>query len=69
MMQGIVKWLNNKGFGFIVVEDGADIFVHYTGIRDNGNSGFRSLDAGQKVEFKVTQGQKGPQATDVVVMK
>ena len=66
--QGTVKWFN-KGFGFIVVEDGADIFVHYTGIRDNGNSGFRSLDAGQKVEFKVTQGQKGPQATDVVVMK
>ena len=66
--QGTVKWFN-KGFGFIVVEDGADIFVHYTGIRDNGNSGFRSLDTGQKVAFKVTQGQKGPQATDEVVMK
>ena len=58
MMQGIVKWLNNKGFDFIVVEDDADIFVHHTGIRYNGNSGFRSLDAGQKVQFEVTQGRK-----------
>ena len=46
--QGTVKWFK-KGFGFIVAEDGADIFVHYTGISGNGNSGFRSLDAGQKV--------------------
>ncbi len=60
---GAVKWFNaEKGYGFIAREIGDDVFVHYSELRF---SGFRSLDEGQKVEFTVTQGQKGPQAQDV----
>lgn len=62
---GTVKWFNNsKGFGFIEREQGGDVFVHFTSIRDDG--GFRSLKEGQRVEFTVTEGQKGLQAEDVV---
>jgi CspA family cold shock protein len=61
--QGVVKWFNaEKGYGFIQVEGGKDVFVHHTAIK---GSGFRSLDEGDQVEFEVTQGQKGPQATNV----
>ena len=64
--QGTVKWLNaEKGYGFIARAQGDDVFVHYSEIR---SSGFRSLDEGQKVEFTVTQGQKGPQAQDVDIV-
>ena len=58
------KWFNaEKGYGFIAVEGGgADVFVHYSAI---ATTGYRSLDEGQKVEFDVTQGQKGPQAENV----
>ncbi len=63
---GTVKWFNStKGFGFIEREGGKDVFVHYSAIND---SGYRSLDEGQRVEFVVTEGQKGPQAQDVVVI-
>ena len=64
MAHGTVKWFNaEKGFGFIEPDDGsADVFVHYSAI---SASGYRSLDEGQKVEFQVTQGQKGPQAENV----
>jgi len=63
---GTVKWFNDsKGFGFIAREQGEDVFVHFTGIRGEG---FRSLDEGQKVEFTIVEGQKGPQAQDVVVI-
>jgi CspA family cold shock protein len=64
MATGTVKWFNaEKGYGFITPEDGSkDVFVHYSGIE---GSGYRSLEEGQKVEFTVTQGQKGPQATAV----
>ncbi|HZB47978.1 MAG TPA: cold-shock protein [Mycobacteriales bacterium] len=64
MAQGTVKWFNaEKGYGFIAVDGGgADVFVHYSAI---ATSGYRSLDEGQKVEFEVTQGQKGPQAENV----
>jgi CspA family cold shock protein len=63
MTKGVVKWFNeNKGFGFIQREDGPDVFVHFSAIV---GSGFRSLKEGQEVEFEITQGEKGPQATNV----
>ena len=67
MAQGTVKWFNGeKGFGFIAVDGGgADVFVHYSAI-DAG--GYRSLDEGQRVEFEIEQGKKGPQATSVRVV-
>jgi cold shock protein len=67
MAQGTVKWFNGeKGYGFISVDGGgADVFVHYSEI--NG-SGFRTLDEGQRVEFEIGQGQKGPQAQGVTVI-
>ena len=64
--QGTVKWFNGeKGYGFIERESGNDVFVHYSAIISDG---FRSLNEGQKVEFVVTQGAKGPQAQDVVAL-
>ena len=64
MATGTVKWFNDeKGFGFIEREGGKDVFVHYTAIMADG---FRNLDEGQRVEFIVTEGAKGPQAQDVV---
>jgi CspA family cold shock protein len=63
MAQGTVKWFNaEKGFGFITREGGDDVFVHHTAIIGEG---YRSLDEGQKVSFDVTQGNKGPQASNV----
>jgi CspA family cold shock protein len=64
MAQGSVKWFNaEKGFGFIAPDDNsADVFVHYSAIDSDG---YRSLDENQRVEFEVTQGQKGPQAEKV----
>ena len=66
MAQGTVKWFNaEKGYGFISVDGGGpDVFVHFSAIT---GSGYRSLDEGQKVEFDITQGQKGPQAENVRV--
>lgn len=62
--QGTVKWFNNeKGFGFISRESGADVFVHYTAILADG---YRSLNEGDRVSFEVTEGQKGLQARNVV---
>jgi CspA family cold shock protein len=61
---GTVKWFNEtKGFGFIEREDGPDVFVHFSSIKGDG---FKTLSDGQKVEFTVTDGQKGPQAENVV---
>ncbi len=61
---GRVKWFNDsKGYGFIEQEGGRDIFVHYTAIQGEG---FKSLAEGQNVEFEITEGAKGPQATNVV---
>ena len=61
--QGVVKWFNaEKGFGFISVEDGPDVFVHHSAIQTQG---YRTLDENQRVEFEITQGQKGPQAENV----
>jgi cold shock protein len=63
---GTVKWFSNdKGYGFITPDEaGEDLFVHFSAI---AGSGFKTLDEGAKVSFEVTQGQKGPQATDVQV--
>ena len=61
--QGTVKWFNaEKGFGFIEVEGGADVFAHFSAIQSEG---FKSLDEGQAVTFDVEQGQRGPQASNV----
>ncbi len=63
---GTVKFFNEaKGFGFITRENGPDVFVHYSAIT---GSGFKTLAEGQQVEFTVTQGQKGPQAENVVAL-
>jgi len=63
MAQGTVKWFNaEKGYGFIAVDDGPDVYVHYSQIQMDG---FRSLADGQRVEFEISQGQKGPQADAV----
>jgi len=60
---GVVKWFNaEKGYGFISQEGGPDVFVHYSAIEGQG---YRNLEENQKVEFEVTQGQKGPQAANV----
>ena len=64
--QGTVKWFNgSKGFGFIERDSGEDVFVHFSAILTDG---FRTLNEGQRVEFSVTQGEKGPQAQDVVTL-
>ena len=63
MAEGTVKWFNReKGYGFITQDDGPDVFVHYSAIAGDG---FRSLEEGQRVTFDVTEGKKGPQATNV----
>ncbi|HEY6739734.1 MAG TPA: cold-shock protein [Actinopolymorphaceae bacterium] len=63
MAQGTVKWFNaDKGYGFISVDGGQDVFVHYSAIQANG---YRSLDENQRVELDVVQGPKGPQAENV----
>jgi len=63
---GTVKWFNgDKGFGFIAREGGADVFVHFSAIQADG---YRSLTEGQKVEFTVEKGPKGPQASNVTIL-
>lgn len=63
MQEGTVKWFNSeKGYGFIEIEDAKDVFVHYTAIE---GTGFRSLDEGQRVNFEIVEGPKGPQAANV----
>jgi CspA family cold shock protein len=64
MAMGKVKWFNDaKGYGFIQREDGEDVFVHFTAIQSDG---FKTLAEGQEVEFEVLNGQKGPQASNVL---
>ncbi|MCD9023101.1 MULTISPECIES: cold shock domain-containing protein [Cohnella] len=63
-MRGTVKWFNaEKGYGFISIEDGNDVFVHFSAIQGEG---FKTLEEGQAVEFEITQGNRGPQASNVV---
>ncbi len=64
MARGKVKWFNeNKGYGFIQQENGEDVFVHFSAIKEEG---FKTLAEGQEVEFEIVEGQKGPQAANVV---
>lgn len=66
-VQGTVKWFNSsKGYGFISQENGEDVFVHFQSIIAEG---YKTLEEGQKVEFTIGQGQKGPQANDVEVVR
>lgn len=63
-LKGTVKWFNNaKGYGFIGRNDGPDVFVHYSAI---SSEGYKSLQEGDQVEFEIAEGQKGPQAANVV---
>ena len=64
MASGKVKWFNNKkGYGFILTDEGDDVFVHYSAVTGDG---FKTLSEGQDVEFEISQGEKGPQAENVV---
>ncbi|WP_163971753.1 cold-shock protein [Oceanobacillus halotolerans] len=64
MINGTVKWFNaEKGFGFIQREDGDDVFVHFSAIQADG---FKTLEEGQNVEFEIVEGNRGPQASNVV---
>ncbi|MGH2681855.1 MAG: cold-shock protein [Actinomycetota bacterium] len=66
MAVGTVKWFNSeKGYGFISQEDGPDVFVHFSAIQGEG---YRNLEENQRVEFDLTQGQKGPQAANVKIV-
>jgi CspA family cold shock protein len=65
-VNGTVKWFNaSKGFGFIELQDGSDVFVHYTAIQSEG---YRTLQEGQQVEFTIEQGPKGLQAAQVIIL-
>ena len=67
MVTGTVKWFNSrKGFGFINSEDGTDVFVHFSALA-GGDDEYKTLNENDKVEFEVTEGEKGPQASNVVV--
>ena len=66
MARGTVKWFSNqKGYGFITAEDGKEVFVHFSGLNMEG---FKTLQEGASVEFDITDGNKGPQATNVTVV-
>lgn len=66
MEKGTVKWFNSaKGYGFISSASGEDVFVHFSAIQGDG---YKSLEEGQQVEFEITQGEKGPQASNVVIL-
>lgn len=64
VVNGVVKWFNaEKGYGFIQLEEGDDVFVHYSAIQEEG---FKTLEEGQDVSFEIVEGERGPQAANVV---
>ena len=66
MTNGTVKWFNNdKGFGFISVEGGDDVFAHFSAIKSDG---YKSLEEGQKVSFDIVKGARGPQAENITIL-
>jgi len=66
MAVGKVKWFNNgKGYGFIETEEGDDVFIHFSAIQGEG---YKTLNEGQSVEFEVSDGEKGPQASNIVIL-
>ncbi|WP_057558350.1 cold-shock protein [Paraclostridium sordellii] len=66
MNNGIVKWFNNeKGFGFITVDRGEDVFAHFSAIQTDG---FKSLEEGQRVSFNIVKGARGPQAENITIL-
>ena len=66
MANGTVKWFNNeKGFGFIAVENGEDVFAHFSAIKGDG---YKSLEEGQKVSFDIVEGARGPQAENITIL-
>ncbi len=66
-LKGKVKWFNpEKGYGFIETEEGNDVFVHFSAIQGEG---FKTMEEGQSVQFEIVQGEKGPQASNVVILK
>ena len=70
MVQGVVKWFDSrKGYGFITTEEEQDVFVHYTAIIAENENEFLTLYEGDEVEFNITEGKKGPQASDVKIIK
>lgn len=67
MVEGTVKWFNaDKGFGFITRDEGDDVFVHYSAIKEEG---FRSLEEGARVQFEIVDGPKGPAASNVSLLR
>lgn len=69
-MKGTVKWFNiNKKFGYIIDEDGNDVFVHASGIEKGKGRMYIGFNEGDEVEFEITNGKKGPQATEVALVK
>lgn len=66
MKTGVIKWFNNeKGFGFITVEGGNDVFAHFSAIQTDG---FKTLEEGQRVSFNIVNGAKGPQAENITIL-
>ena len=70
MVNGVVKWFDSrKGYGFLTTDEEQDVFVHYSAIIAENDDDFKNLYEGDTVEFNITEGKKGPQATDVKLIK